>query len=283
MNKKVKNHIFFAMIIISFFIQCKCSNGQNLYSLNDYYNFVPSASANISLYEFPYIQDSLDNDKNWATFLSFSPSKLGFNQIKQFSGKIISNYFQNSTETFGIQYYGFDLFNEFSANLSYAPKFEKLHLGINLNYNRISVKDFGNSQLFKVDIFGRINFLKNFNLAFFLNNLNRAHFSNYNETIYQNLIISLGLNKFKLDNNGKLRMAADFGTNLDINSHSKFYTSIMVNINDLVKINTKINSKPLIIYSGFSFLISDWMNLTAFIKYQKEFYFEQNYITEFYW
>jgi hypothetical protein len=78
-------------------------------------------------------------------------------------------------------------------------------------------------------------------------------------------------------------MAADFGTNLDINSHSKFYTSIMVNINDLVKINTKINSKPLIIYSGFSFLISDWMNLTAFIKYQKEFNFEQNYITEFYW
>jgi hypothetical protein len=284
MIQKVKNSYKSYLITILFFIIYSIpSNGQNQYSLNNMQILNPSGNSNLSLYEFQFIADSSTFKDNCITNFSFKPSSLGFSEIKQLSGVLATNILENSIITIGTNYFGFDLFNEFSANISYARNFEKLWLGTNFSLDKITVKDFNSENLFKIDIFGKLHITDKINVGFFLKNLNRAHYSNSDKTIHQNLIISFGFLPLEWGDDGKIKLAADFGTNLNINRNSFIYISTLINFYDLVGLKAKIISNPLIVFNGVSLTLTDWLNLSVYFRYQKNFSYEQTYITEFYW
>lgn len=269
------------ILIIFFFGFTYFTNGQNLYSLNNISDLSPTSNSNISISENSFLPDFKDTTKKWMFNFTFKPSILGFSEIKNSNVNFATNQFENSIFGLGINYFGFDLMNEFSVNVSYSRDIGNFWLGTNFSFNRITVKNFNSENLFKVDIFGKLTLTDFANIGFFINNLNRAHYSNYDETIFQNFIVSAGFPELKLYDE-KIKLAGDFGVNLDINRQSCFYVSAKLNLYDFLNLKTKIITNPIVIINGVSIQLLDWINLSFFLRYQQNFNFAQTYSSEFY-
>lgn len=269
------------ILIIFFFGLTYFTNGQNLYSLNNTRDLSPTPNSNISIYENSFLPDFNDSTKKWILNFTFKPSILGFSEIKNSNVNCSTNQFENSIIGLGMNYFGFDLMNEFSINVSYSRDIGNFWLGTNISFNRITVKNFNSENLLKVDIFGKLMLTDFANIGFFINNLNRAHYSNYDETIFQNFIVSAGFPELNLYEE-KIKLAGDFGVNLDINRQSCLYVSAKVNLYDYLNLKTKIMTNPIVIINGVSVQLLDWINLSFFIRNQQNFNFAQTYSSEFY-
>lgn len=283
MKEIVKKFLKILYQIIFLIIFYYDTNGQNINSLNNLKNHNPTGNTNISAFEFNLLNETESSYEKWTANITFTPSLLGFSELNQFSAGIGSLYWENTYFSSNINYLGFDLLNETSFNFSLAKRIEKVWLGTNLSISRISIKDFGNENIFQIDLFGKLYITDKMNIGFLLNNLNRAYYSNNSKTVNQNFILSGGHSGFYITPSGKIKMAVDIGANLKINSHSNLYFSTMFDFKNSVFLSAKVFSKPLTIYSGISFDFLSWMKISAFLKYQKEFSVEQTFSTEFYW
>ncbi|OGU61688.1 MAG: hypothetical protein A2X64_01585 [Ignavibacteria bacterium GWF2_33_9] len=269
-------------IILQFILIVNYSNAQTLYSLNNYELLNPSGNSTISVQENSFIPKTSES-KLWQASLMIKPNSLGFYDLNRVGAILNYQQSQNSLFSIDVNYFGFDLFNEFAFNLAYCFLDTNFASGIALNYNQVSFKDFGNDNLVKVDLFGKLDLSEFLNVGFYLNNLNRAYYSNYDKTVYQSLLLSAGFKSINLNNNSNYTLAGDFGTIIQINQKSNFFLIAKLSFNDLISVNSKFITNPVISISGISLKLLDWINFTIFFRYQRNFNFEQTFITDFKW
>jgi hypothetical protein len=114
---------------------------------------------------------------NWRELgLYYSPAPFGLKELS-------NGYFSYIEPTafgsfaFGAMTYGFDLYKENKISLGYSKRFEKnFFAGITINYNTISIKNYGSDKSISFDIGCLLYFIENLTWGFSYHNITRASF-----------------------------------------------------------------------------------------------------------
>ena len=246
------------ILFIYFVLTCEI-NAQVPFSLSNSYHLIPSNNSLLSNSENLYIIFPDSSVKDFVS-LKYQMSKLNFSELAissvLFGKQVFDDYYLSS----GAGYFGFDLMNELNVNMALSRNFGNVGIGVNAQYNRIYFKDFSNENLFAFDLFGKIRFSK-VDVGFLLNNINRAHLSNYDKTIPQRAVFSAG---FPILNNVK----NDFGAVLLLDYSNAFFYSIKYEPFEWFSMNAIYYSNPQEITAGFL--------LTPLSKFKLMFYTDYN-------
>lgn len=264
-------------IFIIFILFLSVSNAQKPYSLNNVLNFVPTSISSISFFENPYLNNVDDTTNLWFIGLAYQPAKMGFDELSNSALNIRYCLNKKIDLLLGANYFGFDLFNEFSTSLSGLFKFDDLTLGGTISYNKATVKDFNSESIVTFDLHGRMNLSSYFTVGYLLTNLNRAYYSSYSKTVYQNAIFSINyhpIDKFNCEFGGILRLGY---------RPSVFLSTKFLIVRDVISANLKLNSYPLYTSIGVSITPFSWFNFVTYINYLDNFGFDRTFLTEFKW
>jgi hypothetical protein len=264
------------ILIIYFLVYC-VSNAQKPYSLNNVLNFVPTSISAISFIENPNLNNNADTLNLWSFGIAYQPAKMGFDELSNSSINLGYKLNKKINLQLGANYYGFDLFNEFSINLSGLYNFDDFVLGGTFSFNQANVKDFNSESIVTFDLFGKIDLSSDFAIGYLLTNINRAYYSTYSKTIYQNAIFSI--NYHPID-----KFNCEFGGVLTLGHHSSAFisTKFMI-LKDLINANLRLNSYPIFASIGVSINPFPWFNFVTYINYLDKFGFDRTFLTEFKW
>jgi hypothetical protein len=245
------------ILFIYFFLTYEI-NAQVPFSLSNSYHLIPSNNSALLNSENLYLIFP-DSSVNNFVSLKYQMSKLNFSELAissvLFGKQVFDDYYLSS----GAGYFGFDLMNELNVNLALSRNFGNVGLGVNAQYNRIYFKDFSNENLFIFDLFGKIRFSQ-VDFGFLLNNINRAHFSNYDKTIPQRAVFSVGFPIFD-------KVKNDFGAVLLLDYSNAFFYSIKYEPFDWFAMNAIYYSDPQEITAGLSLSPINQLSLNFYTDY----------------
>ncbi len=117
-----------------------------------------------------YNPAGISNLKNREISISYIPAQF---EIPELSKKGIAYFEPSLSVKFGVgaQVFGFSLYKETTLKFSLAKSFDLFDIGVNLNYNLVSIKSYGNAGAFSAD-FGIIsNPLKFLKFGFVFKNI----------------------------------------------------------------------------------------------------------------
>lgn len=185
--------------------------------------------------------------------LNISPGLFNMNELQQ--NEIYSKFkvFNNFYLNLGFSGINNSLFNDNSIQGGFAYKFSPiLQLGINLNYNIFTVKDFSTINSLSVDLGGLVRLDDNLYAAFVLENLNRASRVSNDDNPEQ--IASFGL-AYKLNQSFILEATSI----INIAKSNSFSISSKYNIEDLISIRIAFLTEPQTFVIGANYnLFDDW-------------------------
>jgi len=191
----------------------------------------------------------------------YSPSPFGLKELAY--GSI--NYVEPTR--FGVfalsaKTYGFELYREITATISYANNFgKKIHYGLNLNYFNLSIKNYGSASSFGIDV-GVLAYLTDFmRWGFAAFNVNRP---------------SVGTQKDKLPQvyRGGISVQPKNYLNfiLDVEKDTRFHASVKFgmeyNVYEMVDIRSGIGTAPSRFSGGIGFNYSLFNISYAFNTHQ---------------
>ncbi len=148
----------------------------------------------------------ISNLKDREISISYIPAQF---EIPELSKKAIA-YFEPSLPIkfgAGVQIFGFSLYKEMTFKLSLARNFNLFNIGVNLNYNLVSIKNYGSAGAFSADFGFVSNPLKFLKFGFILKNFVATKLGQARENLpkefdfgvailpYENLIISAQVDK----------------------------------------------------------------------------------------
>ncbi|GEM_PF-1189250 len=246
------------IILFIFFFLTYGINAQVPFSLSNSYHLIPSNNSTLSNSENLFLIFPDSSVKNFVS-LKYNSSKLNFNELAISSALLGKYVYDEYYLTTGVGYFGFDLMNELNVNLALSRNFGNVGIGVNAQYNRIYFKDFSNENLFIFDLFGKIRFSQ-VDVGFLLNNINRAHFSNYDKTIPQRAVFSVGFPTFE-------KVKNDFGAVLLLDYSNAFFYSIKYEPFDWFAMNGIYYSNPQEITAGISLSPINQLSLMFYTDY----------------
>jgi len=161
---------------------------------------------------------------NWReSGIYYSPSPFGFNELA-------NGFFSYHEPTkigsfaFGGMTYGFELYRENKLILGYSFNYNNnFFAGAAVNYHTVSIKNYGSTGVFYLDIGGLIYLSDSFRWGFFVHNINRASFGNEDDQIP--LLMNAGLSydivnqlsfNFSIEKDIRYDAALQAGINYDI-------------------------------------------------------------------
>lgn len=259
--------------VILFFIIINIINAQIPFSLSNSVIFIPSGKSILNSSENYYL-NTLDNDNNHLN-LYYQASQLGFDELSSLgvgTNIKVTDYFDIYL---GGGYFGFELMNEMNITTAAAIKFEHLSLGIAGQYNRAFVKDYSAENLLSFDLFGRINF-DDFAIGFLINNINQTQYSNYENTITQRAIFSVGYRFLE-------KFSADVGSIILINSKSTILFSAKYEPFEELAINFKYLNQNDRIILGLALTPISWLTINFYFSHQTTFGTDYSIINQIVW
>ncbi len=166
---------------------------------------------------------------NWSEIgVYYSPAPFGFSEMA--NGFIVYNEpFSFGSIGIGGMTYGFELYRESKFSVAFSHNFEnRFFAGICLNYQNVSIKKYGSAGSFYIDISGLYYLTYQIRYGFFIHNINRATYKQYDDQIP--VILNTGfsvdiLNNFSLNTSLEkdIRYNASISTGLEYDI-IKFFT-----------------------------------------------------------
>ncbi len=161
---------------------------------------------------------------NWREVgIYYSPAPFGLSEL---ANGYVAYHEPTSVGSFSIggMSYGFDLYRESKFILGYSYNFQnKFFAGVAVNYQTVSIKNYGNDGAIFFNLGGLAYITNNFRLGFAIHNINRATFGDeddqipmiFNTGLSYDVIDELTVN-FALEKDIKYKAAFQFGINYDI-------------------------------------------------------------------
>jgi len=205
---KFKNHFWIFMMLrflfLIFFFSTTVFAGENIgarsFALKSY------IAVSNDVWTIFYNPAGISNLKDREISISYIPAQF---EIPELSKKAIA-YFEPSLPVkfgAGVQIFGFSLYKETAFKLSIAKNFNLFDIGVNLNYNLVSIKNYGSAGAFSVDLGFLSNPLKFLKFGFALKNMVATKLGQAREGLpkefdfgvailpYENLLISAQVDK----------------------------------------------------------------------------------------
>lgn len=175
---------------------------------------------------------------NWRELgIYYSPSPFGFTELA--NGYIAYNEpFDFGSIGIGAMTYGFELYreNKIIAGFSYNYN-SKFFAGAALNFHTLSIKNYGNDNIFYFNIGGLYYILTEFRLGFSIFNINRASFGNEKDNLPT--IFNLGLSYDILD-----ELNFDMAVEKDIRYNYSLRSGIEYNLLDNIYLRFGFSNEP---------------------------------------
>lgn len=169
---------------------------------------------------------------NWREVgVYYSPAPFGFSEL---ANGYVAYHEPTAIGSFAIggMSYGFDLYREAKFTLGYSCNYQnKFFAGIAVNYQTVSIQNYGNDGAFFFNIGGLAYIDNNFRLGFAFQNINRASFGKDDDQIP--VVINTGLSydidddltvNFAVEKDIKYKASLQFGINYDIIEHLSLRT-----------------------------------------------------------
>lgn len=161
---------------------------------------------------------------NWREIgIYYSPAPFGLTELAN-AYAVFSEPFDFGSLALGGMTYGFELYRESKLVAAYSFKFEnKFFVGLAVNFHTVSIRNYGNDNVFYFNIGGLTYLTNDFRLGFYLQNINRASFGNeddqipviLNTGISYDLIYSLTINA-AIEKDIKHKTSLMFGVDYDL-------------------------------------------------------------------
>ncbi len=161
---------------------------------------------------------------NWREVgIYYSPAPFGMTEL---SNGFIAYHEPTELGSFSLggMTYGFDLFSETRTALGYSYNYiNKFFIGITINYQTVSIKNYGNDGVLYLNLGGLAYIANDLRLGFYLHNINRATYGNaenqipvvINAGVSYDVADELSLN-ISFDKDIKYKASFQFGINYDI-------------------------------------------------------------------
>jgi len=118
-----------------------------------------------------YNSGGLARIKSYQVSFFYSPQPFGLSELSNGSVAAAAP-FNFGSLGFALRKYGFELYRELTGTLSYANTFKGVHLGININYNSVTIKNYGSAGTVGIDAGLIVPVIQNFQWGIFIKNLN---------------------------------------------------------------------------------------------------------------
>ena len=175
----------------------------------------------------------------------YSPSPFGISDIST-AALTYAEPLKFGTLGFGIRTYGFELYRETNAILSYGNNFRgKIFYGLNLNYYNLNIQNYNSASSFGADI-GAMAYITDFlRWGFFAKNITGAKIGSSEEKLAQ--VYRTGLN---------VQPRNDLNLILEIEKDVKYPLSVRggmeYSVNDYIDIRAGIGTEPTAFSGGIS-------------------------------
>ncbi|MCK7516993.1 MAG: hypothetical protein MZV64_04340 [Ignavibacteriales bacterium] len=169
---------------------------------------------------------------NWREVgIYYSPAPFGLSEL---ANGYVAYHEPTSVGSFSIggMSYGFDLYRESKFILGYSYNLQnKFFAGVAVNYQTVSVKNYGNDGALFFNLGGLTYITNNFRIGFSIHNINRATFGSEDDQIP--MIFNTGLSydvadeitvNFAVEKDIKYKASFQFGINYDIIEHLSLRT-----------------------------------------------------------
>ncbi len=177
-NKYSMKNLFIALTIFNLNILGQFNSGAKQIALNNsdvaLSNDVFSAFNNISGLA----------QLNWRELgIYYSPAPFGLTELANgYLAYLEPTSF--GTLSFGAMTYGFELYRESRFMTGYSNKiFNNFFYGLSINVHSVNIKNYGNAFAFYLNVGSLVYLMKDLRFGFFIDNINRATFSNEKEQI----------------------------------------------------------------------------------------------------
>ena len=185
---------------------------------------------------------------NWREVgIYYSPAPFGLTELANGYVAYIEP-FKFGSMAIGGSTFGFELYRESKVLLGYSYNYENsFFFGLSVNYQTVSIKNYGSTGAFYINAGGLAYILDNFRWGFHVFNINRASLGNEDDQIpvilttglSYNLLTNFSLN-FSLEKDIRYNPSVQFGIEYDIieylslrigasNEPSRFTTGIGIN------------------------------------------------------
>jgi len=161
---------------------------------------------------------------NWREIgIFYSPAPFGLSEL---ANGYVAYHEPTSIGSFAIggMSYGFDLYREAKFSLGYSYNYiNKFFAGLTINYQTVSVKNYGNDGALFFNIGGLVYVSDELRLGFAIQNINRATYGNEADQIP--VVLNAGLSydvvngltvNFAIEKDIKYKASVQFGINYDI-------------------------------------------------------------------
>ncbi|HCY77819.1 MAG TPA: hypothetical protein DHV28_18065 [Ignavibacteriales bacterium] len=175
---------------------------------------------------------------NWREVgVYYSPSPFGLSDLA-------NGYFAYHEPTsigsfaLGGMNYGFDLFRESKIMLGYSYNYQnKFFAGLTVNYQTVSIKNYGNDAALSFNIGGLAYVSDKFRLGFAIQNVNRATFGDEDDQIP--MLFSTGLSYDVID-----ELTINLALEKDVKYNASFQFGINYNIIENLSLRTGFSNEP---------------------------------------
>lgn len=175
---------------------------------------------------------------NWREVgVYYSPSPFGLSEL---ANGFVAYHEPTSIGSFAIggMSYGFELYRESKLSLGYSYKYlNKFFTGITINYQTVSIQNYGNDGAIFFNIGGLAYVSKFLRLGFSIQNINRASFGNEDDQIP--MIFNTGFSYDVVD-----ELTLNFAVEKDIKYKASFQFGISYDIIEYLSLRTGFSNEP---------------------------------------
>lgn len=175
---------------------------------------------------------------NWREVgVYYSPAPFGLSEL---ANGFVAYHEPTSIGSFAIggMSYGFDLYRESKFSLGYSYNyFNKFFAGVTINYQTVSIQNYGNDGALFFNIGGLAYVSDVFRLGYSIQNINRASFGEEDDQIP--MVISTGLSYDVAD-----ELTLNFAVEKDIKYKASFQFGINYDIIEYLSLRTGFSNEP---------------------------------------
>ena len=197
---------------------------------------------------------------NWREVgIYYSPAPFGLTELS--NGYVAYHEpFSFGSIAIGGMTYGFDLYRESKILFGYSYNYQnKFFLGLALNYHTFSIKNYGNTGAFYINVGGLVYLLDELRWGFLVTNLNRASIGNTDDQIP--MVLNTGLSLDVLQN-----FSFNFSLEKDIRNNPSVQFGIDYDIIEYISLRMGASNEPSRFTAGvginYSFISLDYAFFT---------------------
>lgn len=239
--------------------------------LSNYIIQVPTAVGKTNNLNTNKSQNPAQNHSNEENIeLNVIPSVFNLDELSVNSISYIGQIDSALSTQFTFTNLGSDIYNHFGLTSNWALKLDKYIVGVGVEFDRMSVKNFNQYNYFGINLGVIYDIDNNYQVGLVISNVNRDYFGDSKNNVPQRLILGFG---------GELteNFFIDIDTQINIQNNTSFSISNLYEYADGFAIGIAFNTKPQIIELRNRFQILNKLNLNFNLSRRVELGFITNF------